>query len=137
MAMRELLRKLRFLLRRDQFEKDLDDEIRHHLALKAAAEGSAEQANRHFGNVTLLKEESRNMWTWTFVERLAQDSRYALRAMAVNPLFTAMAVVSLALGIGANTAIYSFLDAILMRALPVERPQELVVLKWRAKTVPL
>ena len=76
------------------------------------------------------------MWTWTFVEQLAQDIRYALRAMAVNPLFTAMAVLSLALGIGANTAIYSFLDAILMRALPVERPQELVILKWRAKAMP-
>ena len=76
------------------------------------------------------------MWTWTFVEQLGQDIRYALRAMAVNPLFTAMAVLSLALGIGANTAIYSFLDAILMRALPVERPQELVVLKWRAKNPP-
>jgi macrolide transport system ATP-binding/permease protein len=136
MSMRELLRKLRFLLRRDQFERDLDDEIRHHLALKAAAEAGPEQANCHFGNITLLKEESRNMWTWTFVEQLTQDIRYALRAMAVNPLFTTMAVLSLALGIGANTAIYSFLDAILMRALPVERPQELVILKWRAKDMP-
>ena len=53
--------------------------------------------------------------------------------MAANPLFTAMAVLSLALGIGANTAIYSFMDAILLRSLPVQHPEQLVVLNWRAK----
>ena len=58
------------------------------------------------------------MWTFAFLEQFAQDVRYALRAMAANPLFTATAVLSLALGIGANTAIYSFMDAILLRALP-------------------
>ena len=93
--------------------------MRHHLALAAADRGSANAATRQFGNVTLLKEESRAMWTWTFWEQLAQDIRYGLRAMAANPLFTAMAVLSLALGIGANTAIYSFMDAILLRSLPV------------------
>ena len=67
------------------------------------------------------------------LEQLAQDIRYAFRTMAVNRLFAAMAVLSLALGIGANTAIYSFMDAIMLRALPVERPQELVVLNWTAK----
>ena len=68
------------------------------------------------------------MWTWNFVEQFVQDIRYALRTMAANRLFTSMAVLSLALGIGANTAIYSFMDAILLRALPVQRPEELVVL---------
>ncbi|SPE27390.1 membrane hypothetical protein [Candidatus Sulfopaludibacter sp. SbA6] len=76
------------------------------------------------------------MWIWNFAEQLAQDIRYALRMIATNRLFTAMAVLSLALGIGANTAIYSFMDAILLRALPVERPEELVVLNWRAKGNP-
>ena len=76
------------------------------------------------------------MWTWNFAEQLAQDIRYALRTMAANPMFTAMAVLSLALGIGANTAIYSFMDAILLRALPVQHPEELVVLNWRAKGNP-
>jgi hypothetical protein len=65
-----------------------------------------------------------------------QDVRYGLRTMAANPLFTAMAALSLALGIGANTAIYSFMDAILLRSLPVQHPEQLVVLNWRAKDGP-
>src|SRR5207253_7194840 len=76
------------------------------------------------------------MWTWTFWEQLTQDIRYGLRTMAANALFTAMAALSLALGIGANTAIYSFMDAILLRSLPVQHPEQLAVIKWRAKTGP-
>src|ERR1700721_73376 len=72
----------------------------------------------------------------TFLDQLLQDIRYALRGMAANPLFCAMAALSLALGIGANTAIYSFMDAILMRALPVPDPQSLVVANWRSKAFP-
>jgi macrolide transport system ATP-binding/permease protein len=131
--MRELIRRLRFLFHRDEFERDLDEEMRHHLALQAEERGSAVAARRQFGNVTLLKEESRAMWNWNFAEQLAQDLRYALRMAAANRLFTSMAVLSLALGIGANTAIYSFMDAILLRALPVRHPEELVVLNWHAK----
>jgi macrolide transport system ATP-binding/permease protein len=69
-------------------------------------------------------------------EQLLQDLRYALRIMAAQPLFTAMAALSLALGIGANTAIYSFMDAILLRALPVQNPESLVVLNWHSKDFP-
>ncbi len=76
------------------------------------------------------------MWTWDLAEQFMQDIRYALRMMAANRLFTAMAVLSLALGIGANTAIFSFMDAILLRALPVQRPEELVVMNWRAQGDP-
>src|SRR3954453_12641552 len=64
---------------------------------------------------------------------MLHDLRYALRTMRANPLFVAMAMLSLALGIGANTAIYSFMDAILMRALPVQNPESLVVLQWHSK----
>src|SRR5882757_3597336 len=124
--MNELLRRLRLLWRRAEFERELDEEMRHHLSLSAEASGS-----RKFGNITLLKEESRAMWTFTFWEQLAQDVRYGLRAMSGNKLFTAMAVLSLALGIGANTAIYSFMDAIMLRALPVAHPESLVTLSWR------
>ena len=73
------------------------------------------------------------MWTFTFWEQFAQDVRYGLRTMAANRLFTGMAVLSLALGMGANTAIYSYMDAIMLRALPVNHPEQLVVLNWRAK----
>src|ERR1035438_9001455 len=103
---------------------------------KAVERGNRDAACRQFGNAALLKEDSRAMWTWSFAEQLAQDIRYAFRTMAVNRLFTAMAVLSLALGIGANTAIYSFMDAVMLRALPVQHPEELVVLNWRAKGSP-
>ena len=134
--MRELFRRLQFFLRRDSFERELDEEMRHHLDLQAEESGGLDSARRRFGNITLLKEESRAMWSWSFLDQTVQDVRYALRAMAASPAFTAMAVLSLALGIGANTAIYSFLDAVLLRSLPVIRPHELVVLEWRSKDSP-
>ena len=84
----------------------------------------------------LLKEDLREMWGWTSLERLGQDLRYGWRTLRKNPLFTSMAVLSLALGIGANTAIYSVMDAIMIRALPVRNPGELVILNWRAKQDP-
>src|SRR5262245_22661887 len=100
-AMMELLRRLHYYLRRHQFEEELDEEMRHHLSMTPQTQ---------FGNVTLLKEQSRAMWTWTFWEQFTQDLRYALRTMRANLAFTALAVLSLALGIGANAAIYSFMD---------------------------
>src|SRR5260370_35177434 len=76
------------------------------------------------------------MLTWKLWEQVVQDVRYSLRPMAANPGFTAMAALSLALGTGANTAIYSFMDAILSRALPVQNPESLVVLNWHTKHPP-
>src|SRR5262249_57451957 len=72
----------------------------------------------------------RAVWLWTFLEQLIQDTRYALRMMRKNPVFTLLATLLLALGIGANTAIYSVLDALLVRSLPVADPQSLAVLNW-------
>src|SRR5580693_39544 len=130
-AMSEFVRRLRFVFSRARFERELEEEMRHHLALKAEQGRPA-----NFGNIALLKEDSRAMWTFSFWEQLAQDIRYGLRAMAANKLFTAMAALSLALGIGANTAIYSFMDAIMLRAMPVQHPEELVILNWHAKNQP-
>ena len=127
--MLELLHRIRFLFHRAAYERELEEELRHHVAMLAE---SGKPALRQFGNVTFIQEESRSMWTFTLFEQLAQDLRYAFRAMAGNPLFTATAVLSLALGIGANTAIYSFMDAILMRALPVAHPEQLVVAEWQS-----
>lgn len=120
----EFLRRLAYYFRRERFEEELDEEMQHHRALAGA---------KRFGNVTRWKEESRAMWGWTFFEQLAQDLRYAWRAMGKSRAFTALAVLSLALGIGANTAIFSFMDAILLRSLPVKDPGSLVLLNWRAK----
>ncbi len=74
------------------------------------------------------------MSTANFWEPFAQDIRYSFRSMASSKLFTGMAVLSLALGIGANTAIYSFMDSVMLRALPVKQPERLVILNWRAKS---
>ena len=121
---REFLRRLAYYFHRRRFEEELDEEMRHHRALAGP---------KRFGNVTRWKEESRAMWGWTFGEQLLQDLRYALRAMLKNRAFTALAVFSLALGIGANTAIFSFMDAILLGSLPVSDPGSLAILNWRAK----
>jgi macrolide transport system ATP-binding/permease protein len=111
---------------------DTEERIRSGVPLKEAEEAS----RRHFGNVLLLKEDLREMRSWTSLERLGQDLRYGWRTLRKNPLFTSMAVLSLALGIGANTAIYSVMDAIMIRALPVRNPDELLILNWRASVDP-
>src|SRR5690348_9024667 len=122
--MHAFFRRLLYYFRRRQFDAELEEEMQHHAALSGRPK---------FGNVTLLKEDSRAMWTWTFWEQLGQDLRYALRTMANNKSFTALAALSLALGIGANTAIYSFMDSILLRSLPVKDPESLVILNWRSQ----
>jgi predicted permease len=129
--MKELWRRIRWFLHRTEFDSELEEEMRDHIARKAQESGMPRTAPRDFGNVTLLKERSRAMWTWRWVEELGQDLRHAFRAMAANKLFSGLAIVSLALGIGANTAIYSFLDAILLRALPIAHPEQLAILYWR------
>src|SRR5258706_7910811 len=114
---------------RKQREQDLDREIRAHLLAEADDEQlSSDAAQRAFGNTTLIKEMVREMWGWSSVERFLQDLRYGLRLMARSPGFTAVAVLSLALGIGANTAIFSVFDALLLRTLPVRHPEQLITL---------
>jgi len=127
--MRELWRRLGFLARRERFERDLDEEMRFHLEMKAQKAGDPLAARRQFGNEGMLKEASREMWGWMSLERLWQDLRYAKRQLAANPGFAAVAVVSLALGIGANTAIFGLIDHVMLRLLPVRNPGELVVLR--------
>ncbi|HXB69679.1 MAG TPA: ABC transporter permease [Candidatus Acidoferrales bacterium] len=139
--MNAFFRKLKWLTERRNKEAELREELQFHLAEEAEqqqAEGLAREqarwaARRELGNLTLLQENTRDVWGWTVLEQLGQDLRYAFRTMAANRLFTFLAVSSLALGIGANTAIYSFMDSILLRSLPVSDPGSLVVLNWHAK----
>src|SRR6266849_8916670 len=134
--MNSFFRRLRWLTERRNKEAELHEELQFHLdeeAEKRQAEGLAHDearwaARRELGNIVLLRENTRAMWGWTIVEQLGQDLRYAFRTMAGNRLFTLLAVSSLALGIGANTAIYSFMDSILLRLLPVSDPESLVTL---------
>ena len=139
--MREFFRKLSWFAGRRRKEAELNEELQFHLEEETderRAEGLAVQAaraaaRRELGNLGLVQENTRAAWGWTLVEQLVQDVRYAFRTMAASPVFTALAVLSLALGIGANTAIYSFMDSILLRALPVSDPQSLAVFNWRMK----
>ena len=125
--MNENLRKLRWLFARRRREAELQDELAFHLEEEAEERGYG-AARRDLGNLGLIKEDTRQMWGWTWVEQLMQDWRYAVRTMLKNPAFAAMAALSLALGIGANTAIFSFMDALMLRWLPVGDPQRLVTL---------
>ena len=139
--MTSFLRKLGWLARTRRKEVELDEELRFHLDEEAeqfragglTGEEARQAARRDLGNLTSVKENTRATWSWTFLEQFLQDLRYGARAMVNNRAFTALAALSLALGIGANTAIYSFMDAILLRALPVPDPASLVVLNWHAK----
>ena len=136
--MSSFLRKLSWLARRQQKQAELREELEFHLQEEAEerrAHGLTEEeaeyaARRYLGNYTLVQEDTRAAWGWTLLEQFIQDVRYAFRTMAANKTFSLLAIVSLALGIGANAAIFSFMDSLLLRALPVPDPESLVVLKW-------
>jgi len=119
------LRLLKYLLpsHRRSEESDMRAELQS-LALMAEP--------GELGNITRAAEEARAAWGWTWLEQLWRDVQYAFRTLRHNPGFTATAVLSLALGIGANTAIFSLIDALMLRWLPVHNPQELVQLKMQS-----
>src|SRR5579864_241037 len=121
--------------KRKQREQELIEEIQAHLTLGEREEMDSGQsrkeaqlaARREFGNETLARETTRDMWGWRWLVDLVQDVRYGLRLLGKNPGFTAVAILTLALGIGANTAIFSLVDTVMLKMLPVQKPEELMV----------
>jgi predicted permease len=136
--------KAKALVMRKRLERDLEEELQFHLAKRAekirhlgfAAGDAQAAARRRFGNVALVKEDCRDMWIFSWAETLWNDIRYAARILAKSPGFAAVVICSLALGIGANTAVFSVMSAVMLHGLPYDHPEELATIfsthKWDA-----
>jgi predicted permease len=123
---------------------DLESDIQNHIEIETqdniargmSPEEARYAAMRKFGNVTRVMEDTREVWVVRWLDHLVQDLRFALRGIRKSPLFATVVVLTLALGIGANTAIFTIIDAVMLRSIPVADPQHLVVFSWTARKDP-
>jgi predicted permease len=137
-SIQHTLARLKALVRRNRLDSELAEEIALHVELRQQAliadgmgpREAAIEARRRFGNVTAIREETRDMWGFPSLDSVAQDARYGTRLLRRSPTFTIIAVLSLAIGIGATAAVFSLADTLLFRKLPVRNPDELVIVRW-------
>ena len=130
----ELWRRLLFLLGRSRFNREMEEEMRFHLESRAErnrAEGmngdeAGFAARRQFGNAPLLEEKSREAWGWSGLDHLMQDVKFAIRSLRKNPFFVVVVVLTLAFGIGVNTAIFSAVNALLLNPYPFPQPDRIL-----------
>jgi predicted permease len=134
------LRRLAAVLRRDRLSDDLAEEVRHHIALRRQSliDGGMDpreadyEARRMFGNVMRKREDSRDAWGFRWLDAFGHDVRFGVRLLLRSPMFSVVAVLSLAIGVGATSAVFSLADAMLFRKLPVESPDDLTLFQWRS-----
>lgn len=112
------------------YDAEIEEEIKFHLAMKAQNGTDLREARIRFGNTSKIREETRSAGIVEWLESILKDTRYGLRQLRKTPFLTAAIVFSLGIGIGANTAIFSIVDAALLKALPVHDPKSLVLLQW-------
>src|SRR5512134_3458864 len=114
--MRIFLRRLHYLLNRRRFDQELANDLQFH------REMSGRNENMPLGNPLRLREEARDAWGWTWIDRFGQDVRYAVRRLRKSPAFTAAAVLMLAIGIGVNVAVFAFFNLMVLRPVNVRDP---------------
>ena len=136
--------RVKALVNRRRLERDLEEELQFHLsmreeknrALGLAGDDARAAARRRFGNVLLVKEDCREVWTFTWIETIWQDLRYAVRGLVKSPGFVVVVVLSLALGIGGNTTIFSVMNSVMLQPLPYEHSERLTTIWPTRKTNP-
>jgi predicted permease len=143
-GIRVLLSRLLGRFRQRSFDLQMDQEFQSHLEMltdRFVSQGMTRHdaglaAKRQFGSVTLIKEHLRERNGVAFLDSVSADTRYALRQIRKSPAFAATAILTLALGIGANSAIFSLIDAVMLKSLPIRDPQHLYLLHWNARVRP-
>jgi putative ABC transport system permease protein len=138
----EFFRRAQYLGQRSQFDRELDEEVRFHVETRAKEleqsgilhSAALTQAAREFGHATIIREEMREAWQFRWLEQLTRDLTYAARSLTRTPAFALTATACLALGIGANTAIFTVTSALLLRPFPYSDPQQLVSVRGHDNT---